>query len=647
MRYLILACDYDGTLASAGQVSRETLAALEQVVASGRKIFLVTGRRLDDLETVFPQLHLFDRIVAENGALLYHPATKEVKLLGEAPPKAFIQRLNDLGIPISVGHVIVATWSPHETASLKVIHELGLEWQVIFNKGAVMMLPSGVNKGTGLAATLEELGYSPHNVVGVGDAENDHAFLSLCECAVAVANALPMVQQRADLVTEGRNGQGCLELMNQLLADDLNDADMTRHYILLGTKEESGKHTTLGGKDTAMGGKDTAMARHATTANKVSGNGQRTGKEAIPGGRDSATAGKDAATGNPKDTLEVRINPHGTNIMIAGSSGSGKSTATAGLLERLGEAGYQFCIIDPEGDYESFEGAVVLGDRKHVPAVEEIIQLLSQPGSNVVINLLGVPLEDRPAFFSGLLPRLLELRARTGHPHWLVLDETHHLLPKSWKAAGLDLQHIEGMVFITVHPDQVSREILSAIDIILVIGEAPDETLKKFNDALEQTTPLVAQASLETGEALVWLRREGTDPFRCRLEPPKADRRRHSRKYAEGELGPDKSFYFQGPEKKLNLRAQNLIIFLQLADGVDDATWLYHLERHDYSKWFRAAIKNDKLADQAYRIEERTTQSAAESKALIKKAIEDQYTLPPASPVPLHPVDPAIERHPR
>ena len=48
---------------------------------------------------------------------------------------------------------------------------------MIFNKGAVMILPSGVNKATGLAAALEELGLSPHNVVGVGDAENDHAFL--------------------------------------------------------------------------------------------------------------------------------------------------------------------------------------------------------------------------------------------------------------------------------------------------------------------------------------------------------------------------------------------------------------------------------------------------------------------------------------
>ena len=53
---------------------------------------------------------------------------------------------------------------------------------------------------------------------------------------------------------------------------------------------------------------------------------------------------------------------------------------------------------------------------------------------------------------------------------------------------------------------------------------------------------------------------------------------RHTRKYAEGELGEDKSFYFRGPDNALNLRAQNLTIFLQMADGVDDQTWRHHLE---------------------------------------------------------------------
>ena len=115
-------------------------------------------------------------------------------------------------MPLESGHVIVATREPHEAAVIDVIRELGLELQVIFNKGAVMVLPSGVNKATGLAVALAEMNLSPHNVVAVGDAENDHALLGMCEAAVAVSNALPALLEQADLVTQNPAGQGVVEL---------------------------------------------------------------------------------------------------------------------------------------------------------------------------------------------------------------------------------------------------------------------------------------------------------------------------------------------------------------------------------------------------------------------------------------------------
>ena len=192
MRYLVLAVDYDGTLAADGRVDAPTVAALERLRASGRRVLLVTGRELADLRRVFDRLDLFDRVVAENGALLYDPTARAERPLAEPPPEELVARLRGAGVaPLSVGRSIVATREPHETTVLAVIRELGLELHVVFNKGAVMVLPSGVNKATGLAAALGELGLSAHNVVGVGDAENDHAFLAACECAAAVANALP------------------------------------------------------------------------------------------------------------------------------------------------------------------------------------------------------------------------------------------------------------------------------------------------------------------------------------------------------------------------------------------------------------------------------------------------------------------------
>ncbi len=222
MRYLALATDYDGTLASDGRVATATWDALGRLRASGRKAILVTGRDMEDLKRICPSLDRFDRVVAENGAVLYRPAAAEEAVLAAPPPPAFVRALRDRGVAhLVVSRSIVASVKPYETIILKTIRDMGLEMQVIFNKDAVMVLPSGVNKATGLRAALDELGLSPHNVVGIGDAENDHAFLRECECSAAVADALPMLKEQADLVTAGGAGRGVVELIDELLADDL------------------------------------------------------------------------------------------------------------------------------------------------------------------------------------------------------------------------------------------------------------------------------------------------------------------------------------------------------------------------------------------------------------------------------------------
>jgi hydroxymethylpyrimidine pyrophosphatase-like HAD family hydrolase len=241
MRYLGLACDYDGTLALHGTVSDATLEALGRLRASGRKLIMVTGRELEDLMNVFPHARLFDRIVAENGGVLYDPATREIQSLAASPSPEFVHELERRNItPLSVGHVIVATWEPNEATVIDVIHNLGLELHVIFNKGAVMVLPPGVNKATGLLTALEHLKLSPHNTVGVGDAENDHAFLATCECGVAVANALDSVKAHVDLVTTGERGAGVSELIERMIATDLDDLSsrLMRHDLLIGHTSE-------------------------------------------------------------------------------------------------------------------------------------------------------------------------------------------------------------------------------------------------------------------------------------------------------------------------------------------------------------------------------------------------------------------------
>jgi HAD superfamily hydrolase (TIGR01484 family) len=566
MRYLALACDYDGTLAHQGVASEPALSALRFLRSSGRRLLLVTGRRLDDLKRIFPHLELFDRIVVENGALLYRPETREEEVLAEPPSAQLVEALRAAGVaPLAVGRTIVATFSPHEQVVLETIRSLGVELQVIFNKGAVMVLPSGTNKASGLAKALQELGLSTHNVVGIGDAENDHAFLSACECGVAVANALPMLKERADLVTAGDHGAGVLELVQRLAENDLEDVPLPRHLLTLGTRDD----------------------------------------------------------GTP-----VHLLPYGINVLLAGTSGSGKSTFATTLLERLRGAGRQFCIVDPEGDYPSLPDAVVLGGPDNVPTAEEVLDVLARPEQDAVVSLLGLSFEQRPSYFESLLSRLLEMRARTGRPHWIVLDEAHHLLPDSSdKAPGLVPQAPHGLLFITVHPNKVAPPVLQTVDTVVLIGQAWGETLRGFAEAADLAPPAVAEGDLATGQAALWRVHGGEPPFVFRADQPKSERKRHVRKYAEGELRPDKSFFFRGPAGKLNLRAQNLQIFLQLADGVDDETWLHHLGRGDYSRWMRDSIRDEDLADEVEQVE-RSREGAAETRKRIRTLVEDRYTAP-------------------
>jgi HAD superfamily hydrolase (TIGR01484 family) len=229
MRYLALATDYDGTLAHDSHVSEEALAAIQRLKDSGRKLILVTGREMPELQSVFPEYKLCDAIVAENGALLVWPADGREEVLGEPPPEAFLTEIVHRGVkPFSVGKVIFATWRPQESVVLDVIQTLGLEYQIIFNKRAVMVLPSGINKASGLAKALKRMKISQANVVGIGDAENDHAFLESCAVAGAVSNALPSLKERCDVVMSRDHGGGVIDLIDRILGDDLESLGVRR-----------------------------------------------------------------------------------------------------------------------------------------------------------------------------------------------------------------------------------------------------------------------------------------------------------------------------------------------------------------------------------------------------------------------------------
>ncbi|MCX5787361.1 MAG: HAD-IIB family hydrolase [Elusimicrobia bacterium] len=222
MLTLALACDYDGTLASEGRVEAETLLDVKRLRDSGRRFLLVTGRVLEDLFRIFPEApQVCDRIVAENGALLHRPQSGESISLAGPPPERFLGELKRRGVSFDMGRAIVATRLPYEAAVRDAINASGLDLRLILNKGSVMVLPAGVDKGTGLAAALEELALTPAETVGVGDAENDCSFLERCGVSAAVANALPALRERARLKLSRAAGAGVRELIGRMLDNDL------------------------------------------------------------------------------------------------------------------------------------------------------------------------------------------------------------------------------------------------------------------------------------------------------------------------------------------------------------------------------------------------------------------------------------------
>src|SRR5947207_6880731 len=148
----VLACDYDGTVADGGRCSPEMIQALDRVRESGRKVLLVTGRVLPDLKAVCTDIdRMFDAVVAENGALLYFPETREARMLGDAPESALVQELRRRGVPFDLGSSVIATTEGYADAALAAIRDIGVERTLVFNQGALRLLPGGVTQGTGLA----------------------------------------------------------------------------------------------------------------------------------------------------------------------------------------------------------------------------------------------------------------------------------------------------------------------------------------------------------------------------------------------------------------------------------------------------------------------------------------------------------------
>jgi hydroxymethylpyrimidine pyrophosphatase-like HAD family hydrolase len=569
MIFHVLASDYDGTVAENGRVPETTARALARVRDSGRKLVLVTGRTLPDLERVCPELErMFDLVVAENGALLYQPRGRQVRALGPPPEDALLRELTRRGVAFDVGTSSIHTAASAAEPSLAAIRAAGVDRTPVFNRGALMLLPGGVTKGTGLGAALETLGISLHNTVGVGDAENDHAFLTLCEFSVAVADAVAALRERADHVTSAPGPRGVVEFIEAHLLQDVAELirSVPRHQIRVGEREAG----------------------------------------------------------------PVTIPAHGTNLLVVGPSGAGKSRLAAVLTERLLESGRSVCLVDPEGDYDSLadlRAVIALGgkDEHALPSAKELEQLLRKTGG-LVLNLSGLSRAEKVTYGTQVLTVAARVRGATGMPHWTTIDEAHHLMPADGSPAADVLAALaDGLCLITLDAKELAAPVRAPINAVA------SPAAKELQGAVQVLGWVAAgpgpAGAPAPGEMVLVFRESAGEPVRFQPDERRSAHRRHVRKYAEGELPPDRSFYFRGPQNALNLRAANLVRFREIAEGIDDATWEHHRTQGDYSAWIRAQVKDPDLARIVEEVEAAQNLPPPESRRRLLEAIRARYSV--------------------
>jgi hypothetical protein len=312
--------------------------------------------------------------------------------------------------------------------------------------------------------------------------------------------------------------------------------------------------------------------------------------------------------GTRDDGEAVTVPSHDLVVLIAGPAASGKSTLALGLMERLAQRAHQICVVDPEGDYEAF-GDLRLGVRGDDQAADHIFGLLEPSVRTVAADLLELPMVGRPRFCIDLLAGVGELHRRAARPHWLVLDEAHHLLPPM---ARIPLW-LRALVMVTIDPAGISPVLLARVDVVIATGNEPYQTLRTFCLATDEPSPGMDPIEIGWGEALLWQRRTAEGPVRLQTIPTRTAHRRHRRKYAQGAVG----------------YAPNLARFLEIADQAGDVVWLFHLCRGDYENWFRRVIKDDDLAEEGSRIAVAIDfRTPAEARNLVHRAIVRRYAGP-------------------
>jgi hydroxymethylpyrimidine pyrophosphatase-like HAD family hydrolase len=574
MKLAVIALDYDGTIAFDDEVH----PAVRQVIAAARTarivVLLVTGRRLADLARVAGDLHFVDAIVAENGAVLHFPASGHTTLLAPPPARALLDELSSRRIPHVSGQCLIEADADDAPRILEAIRTRELPVCQLFNRGRVMLLPQSISKATGLREALAVLRLSPHSALAVGDAENDHDLLQVCEVGAAVAWGSATLRAGADVVIDGSDPGAVAAFLAPLVRSSrLPFVDQKRRALFLGHTDE----------------------------------------------------------GEPFE-LAVR----GRNLLVAGDARSGKSWVAGLLAEQLILQRYSVCVIDPEGDYrplEALPGVVTLGGADPLPRPHELIRALRHAESSVVIDLSHLAHRQKVDYVGTLLPAVTKLRSRTGFPHRVVVDEAHYFLTDLTTAGLLDLYR-NGYTLVTYRASHLPREVLNTAEVVLVTSETDPDEVKALHALCGVDVPIETWAavlgSLAIGEAAALPRTEeaGSALRRIHLAPRLTHHVRHREKYVDIPVSEAHAFVVTTAGRATGRRARTLRDLVAVLDETPAGELDGHLRCGDLSRWVADVFGDYPLAATIQALEQRCCREEySDAAAAIASAVRGRYDL--------------------
>jgi len=534
-----VASDFDGTMAE-GQIAPDTLAALAEARARGIRVILVTGRIMSELRAAFPEIedHV-DAVVAENGAVVVTPVG--VRQVAAPIGRAVSAALTARGVAHRTGQVLIAGAADDEPAALEVIRELGLDYQLVRNRGELMILPAGVTKGTGLLEALSDLGLSYHNTIGVGDAENDHSLLDACEIGVAVANSVGALQAHADMVLTLPDGPGLADLLRGPLLTGRAHAHPRRWQVTLGL-DDNGEAVIL-----------------------------------------------------PASQL---------NIAIWGGPGDGKSYLAGLICEQLVRLRYSLIVNDPEGDYlglGELRGVLVTGGDEHRLAdPAEVVRLLRHGQASVVADLSHLHADARAAYAARLTSEVEAHRAATGLPQWVVVDEAQRPIGRAATARRMFDPAAKGYLLVTWQPEELSADVLVALDAVIALGSPhPAGPLIDLTAAVADVhrTEIARLLTGPSGRAVLAWRRRPRRAVAFTLGSRITPHLRHEHKYDQYGVEPARRFHFRSvPDTPTGAIAANLAELEAELTGCDGGVLRHHCPGHDFSRWVNGVFHDKTLA---------------------------------------------------